>query len=83
MACFLLIKIEMKFQNGDIVKFNKVPGPYTPGAPSAPYDLYSGVVVKESYESGVMFKGDLWCDVMWTNNQVTKCYKADLKFGKA
>ena len=69
----------MSLQKGSIVKFNKVPGPNTPGAPTKPYDLYSGIVVNDACKSGIMFEGEFWCDVMWTNNQVTRCYKKDLK----
>lgn len=65
-------------KNGDIVAFKNQPGPNTPGAPSSEYAC-TGVVVKESHAEGIMFKGSLWCDVLWSNNQVTKCFKKDLK----
>tara|TARA_B100001094_G_scaffold321994_1_gene370629 strand:- start:1492 stop:1713 length:222 start_codon:yes stop_codon:yes gene_type:complete len=67
--------------NSDVVKFNRVPGPNTPGAPTAPYDLYSGVVVKETIDvpSNGLVDSNKWCEVLWSNNQITRCYKEDLK----
>jgi hypothetical protein len=62
---------------GNLVTFNKTPSVNTPGAPSSAQPGV-GTVVKERYEDGVMFKGRIWCDVLWPNGQVTKCYKKDL-----
>ena len=69
--------------NNDVVKFNRVPGPNTPGAPAAPYDLYSGVVVSETIGEHALVDGNKWCEVLWSNSQVTRCYKDDLKVVKA
>ena len=70
-------------KEGNVVKFNKVPTRNTPGAPTRPYDLYSGVIVREFVESdfagSVGYQPQHWVEVMWTNNQLTKCYKKDLK----
>ena len=68
----------------DVVKFNRVPGPNTPGAPAAPYDLYTGVVVSETIDvlSTALVDGNKWCEVLWSNSQVTRCYKGDLKVVK-
>ena len=62
---------------GNLVAFNKVPGVNTPGAPSSNQPGV-GTVVKEKHESGVMFDGEFWCDVLWPSGEVTKCYKKDL-----
>ena len=62
---------------GNLVTFNKVPGVNTPGAPSSSQPGV-GTVVKENHESGVMFAGEFWCDVLWPTGEVTKCYKKDL-----
>ena len=37
-----------------------------------------GTVVKDSHESGLMFAGEMWCDVLWPSGEVTKCFKKDL-----
>ena len=65
-------------KNGDIVTFRYEPSENTPGRPDSSYAC-TGVIVKERLEDGVTFRGDRWCDVLWSSNQVTKCYKADLK----
>ncbi len=65
-------------KKGDIVVWGKVPGPNTPGVPDSQYAC-TGTIVNESYPPGVMFRGNEWCDVLWSNNQVTKCFKKDLK----
>ena len=64
-------------QIGNLVTFNKVPGPYTPGAPSS-VQPGVGTVVKDSHESGLMFAGEMWCDVLWPSGEVTQCFKKDL-----
>ena len=62
---------------GDLVTFNHLPTPNTPGAPSTEMPGV-GTVINDNYESGIMFQGDLWCDVLWPNRELTKCYKKDL-----
>ena len=64
-------------QIGNLVTFNKVPGPNTPGAPSS-VQPGVGTVVRSEYPQGVMFKGNMWCDVLWSCGEVTKCFKKDL-----
>lgn len=62
---------------GNLVTFNHLPTPNTPGAPRSAQPGV-GTIVKERHEDNVVFKGDLWCDVLWPNGQVTKCFKKDL-----
>ena len=62
---------------GNLVTFNHLPTPNTPGAPSSKYPGV-GTVINDSYQSGVIFEGDLWCGVLWSNGELTKCYKKDL-----
>ena len=64
-------------QIGNLVTFNHLPTRNTPGAPSAAQPGV-GTVVKERHEDDVVFKGDLWCDVLWSCGEVTKCFKKDL-----
>ena len=65
-------------QVGNLVTFNHLPTANTPGAPSSWPRPGVGTVVKENHESGVMFAGEFWCDVLWPTGEVTKCYKKDL-----
>ncbi len=62
---------------GNLVTFNHLPTPNTPGAPSSAQPGV-GTVVKARHEDDVVFKGDMWCDVLWPCGQVTKCFKKDL-----
>ena len=64
-------------QVGNLVTFNHIPTENTPGAPSSSQPGV-GTVVKENYETTITFSGYLWCDVLWPNGQVTKCFKKDL-----
>ena len=67
---------------GNIVTFKNEPTENTPGVCEDALIFgieFTGVVVKERYPDDVIFKGDLWCDVLWSNKQVTKCFKNDLK----
>ena len=64
-------------QVGNLVTFNKVPGANTPGAPSSAQPGV-GTVVRGEYPLGVVFQGNMWCDVLWPSGEVTKCYKKDL-----
>ena len=65
-------------KEGNIVTFKNDPTENTPGRPDSWYAC-TGVIVKERHPDGVTFQGGRWCDVLWSNNQVTKCYKSDLK----
>ena len=64
-------------QIGNLVTFNHLPTPNTPGAPSGAQPGV-GTVIKDSHESSLMFAGELWCDVLWPSGEVTKCFKKDL-----
>lgn len=64
-------------QVGNLVTFNHLPTPNTPGAPSAAQPGV-GTVVKAAHENSAMFAGDLWCDVLWPSGEVTQCFKKDL-----
>ena len=62
---------------GNLVTFNRLTTKNTPGVPSCvPSGI--GTVINDSYESGIMFQGDLWCDILWPSGELTKCYKKDL-----
>ena len=63
---------------GNLVTFNHLPTANTPGAPSSWPRPGVGTVINASYESGIMFEGDLWCDVLWPSGELTKCFKKDL-----
>ena len=63
---------------GNLVTFNHLPTANTPGAPSSRPRPGVGTVINASYESGIMFKGDLWCDVLWPSGELTQCFKKDL-----
>ena len=64
-------------QIGNLVTFNHLPTPNTPGAPSS-VQPGVGTVVQDEYPQGVMFEGSMWCDVLWSCGEVTKCFKKDL-----
>jgi len=65
-------------KKGDIVTFENEPTKNTPGRPDS-WLACTGVIVKDSYPDSYNSEGDRWCDVLWSSNQVTKCYKDDLK----
>ena len=58
-------------KNGDIVSFVNEPTNNTPGRPDSQYAC-TGVIVADNI-------GSKWCEVLWSNNQTTRCYKPDLK----
>ena len=66
---------------GSLVTFNHLPTPNTPGAPSSELPGV-GTVINDSYEARIpewsQMQGDLWCDVLWPNGELTKCFKKDL-----
>ena len=61
---------------GSLVTFNHLPTPNTPCAPSSEYPGV-GTVVNDKYLSGDVGFGS-WCDVLWPNGELTKCFKRDL-----
>ncbi len=62
---------------GNLVTFNHLPTKNTPGVPSSEYPGV-GTIVGQPIDQGILFKGDLWADIMWHNNEVTRCFKSDL-----
>ena len=65
-------------KNGDIVSFVNEPTKRTPGRPDSPCAC-TGVVIADNIGDHDWFDGRKWCEVLWSNNQTTRCYKADLK----
>ena len=77
-------------KKGNIVTFKNYATENTPGRPDSPYAC-TGVVVAENsgnVNNGPLYDdrcvllvidGSKWCEVLWSNNQVTRCYKDDLK----
>lgn len=62
-------------QIGNLVTFNHLPTPNTPGAPSSAQPGV-GTVIRKDHD--IQGPGTLWCDVLWPNGQVTRCFKKDL-----
>ena len=68
-------------KKGDAVIWKNTPTENTPGRPDA-YIACTGVIVTESlhdFQVDSMVDGHKWCEVLWSNNQVTRCYKDDLE----
>ena len=65
-------------KNGDIVAFVNEPTNNTPGQPNSPYAC-TGVIIAENIGDHDLVDGNMWCEVLWSNNQTTRCYKPDLK----
>ena len=65
---------------GNIVTFKNEPTENTPGRPDSQYAC-TGVIVAENidFDSLSLVDGSKWCEVLWSNNQTTRCYKDDLK----
>jgi hypothetical protein len=70
---------------GNIVTFKNEPTENTPGRPDSHYAC-TGVIVTENIEwrhaFSHSFNGRKWCEILWSSNQVTRCYKDDLKVVK-
>ena len=70
---------------GNIVTFINEPTENTPGRPDSQYAC-TGVVVAEKinkdFLGSILVDETKWCEVLWSNNQVTRCYKGDLKVWK-
>ena len=62
---------------GNIVTFINEPTENTPGRPDSHYAC-TGVVVAETIGEHALVDGRKWCEVLWSSNQVTRCYKDDL-----
>lgn len=67
---------------GDIVSFMNEPTRNTPGQPDSQYAC-TGVVINNEVDKdflgSVLIDETKWCEVLWSNNQVTRCFKGDLK----
>jgi len=66
---------------GNIVTFKNEPTDNTPGRPNSWYAC-TGVIVKETISPNINpieIDPNKWCEVLWSSNQVTRCYKEDLK----
>ena len=67
---------------GDIVTFINEPTENTPGRPDSQYAC-TGVVVagkiNNDFLCSILVDETKWCEVLWSSNQVTRCYKDDLK----
>ena len=71
-------------EKGNIVTFKNEPTANTPGRPNSPYAC-TGVVVKDGAPLNVEpieIDPSKWCEVLWSNNQITRCYKPDLRVWK-
>jgi hypothetical protein len=66
----------MTMEAGNLVTFNHLPTPNTPGAPASEYPGV-GTVVNDKYQAGKVGYG-AWCDVLWPTGELTKCFKKDL-----
>ena len=66
---------------GNIVTFKNELTENTPGRPDSHYAC-TGVVVAETIGEHTLVDGRKWCEVLWSSNQVTRCYKEDLKVVK-
>lgn len=71
----------MNMKIGDLVSWNMMPTPNTPGAPSSDYPTV-GTVLGDRFSSsphhGYMDRQDPWCEVLWPTGEITKCFKKDL-----
>ena len=67
-------------KEGNIVTFKNEPTENTPGRPDSEYAC-TGVIVAENIDVDLLslVDGSKWCEVLWSNNQTTRCYKDDLK----
>ena len=70
---------------GNIVSFTDWATENTPGQPDSPYAC-TGVVIAEKinkdFLGSTLVDETMWCEVLWSNNQVTRCFKGDLKVWK-
>ena len=73
-------------KEGDIVTFKNLPNMSTPGVTEDAIIFgieFTGVVVaekiKKSFPGPFMVDENNWCEVLWSNSQITQCYKYDLK----
>ena len=75
---------------GDMVTFKTAPTENTPGATPDAVRVgvgWTGFVVAENSgndnpEALDFFDGRKWCEVLWPDEQVTRCYKEDLRVWK-
>ena len=76
-------------KQGDLVTFKNLPTANTPGACEDAVTIgieFTGVVISpiltETFDYPSLVDGGKWCEVLWSNNQVTRCYKEDLRVWK-
>ena len=76
-------------KQGDIVTFKNEPTENTPGVCEDALIVgieFTGVVVAEKinkdFVGSILVDETKWCEVLWSNNQVTRCYKEDLRVWK-
>lgn len=75
---------------GDMVTFKTAPTVNTPGATAAAIEIgieFAGVVLAAGIKENGFLGSDMldetqWCEVLWPDDQVTRCYKGDLKVWK-
>ena len=65
-------------KKGNIVTFKNHVTENTPGRPDSPYAC-TGVIVADNIGDHPLVDGNKWCEVLWSSNQITRCYKEDLK----
>ena len=61
---------------GSLVIFKNVKSD-TPGVPKS-YPIGVGTMVNQPIGDGIIFRGELWADIMWSSSEVTRCFKQDL-----
>ena len=67
---------------GNIVTFKNEPTKNTPGVCEDALIFgieFTGVIVADNIGDHDLVDGNKWCEVLWSGNQVTRCYKDDLK----
>ena len=67
---------------GNIVTFKNEPTANTPGRPTGHIHPCTGVVVAENIGEHALVDGNKWCEILWCDSQVTRCYKDDLEVKK-
>ena len=68
-------------KEGNIVTFKNEPKKNTPGVCEDALIFgieFTGVVLADNIGHNPL-NGRDWCEVLWSGNQVTRCYKDDLK----
>ena len=76
-------------KKGDIVTFKNEPTANTPGVCDDAINIgieFTGIVVAEKINKdalgSILVDETKWCEILWSNDQVTRCYKEDLRVWK-